>query len=95
MDNNQMKVLVTDSDENFLKVANAKLAARGFDVHTSSSAGETIEILKVIGFDSLLINIAKADERESLMEFLDTLEVKPVILFSNKHFETEHTSMLK
>ena len=81
---NNLNVLILDSDLNFLEIAKRKLEARGFKVHTSSSASETIKILKENGCDSLLVNLNKDDERKALFECIETLEVKPVILFSKK-----------
>lgn len=56
------KILIEDTDNNFLKIAKDKLTSRGFDVRTSSSSIETIAILKEIGPDTLLININKTDD---------------------------------
>lgn len=88
---NNLKVLVADTDITFLSIAKDKLSERGFEVFTSSNSKDTINILKKIGCDSLLINIDKEDERQALLEYIETMEVKPVVLYSNNFFERKNS----
>lgn len=78
MTKTRLKVLVMDKDSNFLKVADEKLSDRGFKVIKTTSARETIEILKAICVDSIMI--LNKDEETIIQDFVKTLKKQPLIL---------------
>lgn len=74
----RLKVLVMDQDTDFLKIADEKLSERGFKVIKTTSASDTIEILKAIYVDSIMI--LNKDEENIIQDFIKTLKKQPLIL---------------
>ncbi|MEA9358394.1 hypothetical protein SHI21_19315 [Bacteriovorax sp. PP10] len=74
----RLKVLVMDKDKKFLEIAEEKLSERGFKVIKTSTAADTIEILKAICIDSIMI--LNKDEERIIHDFVKTLKKQPTFL---------------
>jgi hypothetical protein len=67
-----------DQDVDFLKIADEKLTERGFKVIKTTSARDTIEILKAVYVDSIMI--LNKNEENIIHDFIKTLKKRPLIL---------------
>lgn len=78
MTTKRLKVLITDADHEFLKIADQKLSERGFKVITTSSIMESIEFLKTITVDYILV--LNQDDKKFISDFVQTLNKKPLVV---------------
>jgi DNA-binding NtrC family response regulator len=50
------KVLLVDDEEDFLEVMAERMRARGFDVTTSSTASEALEMIEKVSYDAVILD---------------------------------------
>lgn len=91
------KVLVVDSNRDFLEIASTKLTLRGFEVTTAKTQEEAINFLKTKNFDALFLNSTDDFQKNNILRFLTNLESQPTILtpdFQNLvNFSAEQLSL--
>ena len=63
------KVLLVDDEEDFLEVMAERMRARGFDVTTSSTASEALEMIEKESYDAIIL-----DFMMPAMDGFETLE---------------------
>ncbi len=74
------KVLVVDSNRDFLEIASTKLSLRGFHVTTAKTQEEAIGVLKNKTFDALFLNISDDFQKNNILNFVKGLHPLPKIL---------------
>jgi DNA-binding response OmpR family regulator len=84
-----LRILVTDCDQEFLNIATRKLSLRDFIVLTALSAETAISILKAEKIDAIVLNFSNANKNGvMILDYINSLEKKPILLpLSNDGFE--------
>lgn len=92
------KVLVVDSNRDFLEIASTKLALRGFQVTTAKTQEEAIGVLRNKNFDALFLNLTDDFQKNNILNFVKNLHPLPKILtpdfqnFENYSEKNNHVS---
>lgn len=79
LENKNVKILVTDNDQDFLAVAEHKLSMRGFQV-IISPLNEAVKVMKKEKVDFIFMDINKTtSEGAPVIKHIEALKIKPLI----------------
>ncbi len=78
------KVLLVDDEEDFLEVMAERMRARGFDVTTSSTASEALEMIEKESYDAIILDfmMPAMDGFETLEEIKERRPESQIILLT-------------